>query len=520
MYKGVDLMNKIYKAAIYMRLSRDDEADSESGSITNQRELLLNYVSEHDDIELAAEFVDDGYTGYNFDRPGFKEMMTAAENGDIDCIIVKDLSRLGRNFQKTEEYIQRIFPKMGIRFLTVTNSFDSSRDMSPIERLANPIMNLMNEYHVMETSQKVRSVLEHYRQSGKFIGNHAAYGYIIKDKHLEVDEEAAENVRRIFDMKISGLSNQGIADLLNEEGILSPLEYKLAKGVGATGKHLRDGDRALWQSVSIKRILENPVYIGTLVQGKTTSVSYRDRRRFKRDPAELVTFENAHDAIVSETAFLIVQDLLNKDSYTKGNKKSYLFSGFAYCGNCGNVLYHTQDAKRNSVWVCKNKECSCKVRMLEKPLADAIYITLKTHMDIVVNHSEPVSTEDYMKNIRREDLEIVECRKQLDSMKHSQECLKEQVDKGIVSDSDYSEMKCFYEDKIAKIQYEIDTMTRNRLHMLNAAEEIKERYRMYFDMTELTRGVVATFIDKIEVISKDKIRIFFRYSDLFKTDGE
>ena len=276
-------MEKIYKAAIYLRLSRDDEHAGESCSISNQRQLLENFVDGKNDIEIVKEYVDDGFSGYDFNRPGFRSMIADINEGVIDCVIVKDLSRLGRNFQRTEEYIQRFFPNKNVRFIAVSDCFDSTKETSITDLLAYPVKNLINEYHVMETSLKIRNVFEHYRQTGKlFIGN-TPFGYVIKDKKIVVDEEAAAVVRMIFDMKINGSSNQGIADILNENGVKSPLEYRISKGYADSGSHFKKDENAVWQSMSVKRILENPIYIGTLIQGKTTSASYKDRRRHDRD---------------------------------------------------------------------------------------------------------------------------------------------------------------------------------------------------------------------------------------------
>lgn len=222
-------MDRIYRTAIYLRLSRDEEGEKESVSISNQREMLMNFLGSREDLEFFGEFSDDGYSGYDFNRPEFQRMIESSKNGEIDCIVVKDFSRLGRNFQKTEEFMQRIFPKMGIRFISVGDCYDSNREMSASERLANPIINLMNEYHVMETSQKVRNVLEHYRQNGKFIGNRTVYGYVINNKQLEVDPEAAKVVRMIFNLKIDGLNNQAIGEYLNELDISCHWSTKLKK---------------------------------------------------------------------------------------------------------------------------------------------------------------------------------------------------------------------------------------------------------------------------------------------------
>lgn len=515
-------MDKIYKTAIYLRLSRDEEGEKESVSISNQREILMNFIDSREDLQFTAEFSDDGFSGYDFNRPDFQRMIEIVKNGDIDCIIVKDFSRLGRNFQKTEEYMQRIFPKLGVRFISVSDFYDSSRELSASERLANPIINLMNEYHVMETSQKVRNVLEHYRQSGKFIGNRTVYGYIIKNKQLEVDPEAAKVVRMIFNLKIDGMNNQAIGEYLNELGISCPLEYKIEKGVKAVATHFRTGEKALWSSINVRRILENPIYIGTLIQGKTTSLSYRDRQRFKKDPSELIAFENAHEAIISETMFLIVQDLMKKDTYAgrKNFGKVNIFSGFAYCGSCGSVLYHDKDALKLPVWVCRNKECKCKSRIREQVLKEVVFATLNKHMEIVLNHSEPMIKSDFMQNLNITNLELKELENRAEQLKKSQENLLVQKDNGVISEKDYREMYDFYTNKIAKAEFEAEEIRKQKIKLLDCADEIRNQYEKYFDVPELTRRMVVTFIEKIEVFSKTKIRIYFRYEDFFRTDGD
>lgn len=511
-------MSKVYRTAMYLRLSRDEEGKNESGSITNQRTMLLSFLSEREDLELAAEFADDGYSGFDFERPQFQEMMKAVKNGEIDCIVVKDLSRLGRNFLKTEEYIQRIFPKLGVRFIAVNNCFDSSRELSSSERLANPIVNLLNEYHVVETSQKVRSVLEHHRRNGRFIGNHTVYGYVIKDKHLEIDPDAADIVRKMFELKVEGMSNQSIGDYLNQCGVKSPLEHKIDKGIATPGMHLREGEQALWSSVSVRRVLENPIYIGTLVQGKTTSVSYRDKRRFQRDPSEMAVFENAHDAIVSDTTFLVVQDLLQKDSYTKAGANSYLFSSFAFCGGCGGPLYHRQDSGRAAYWQCRNKNCQQKGTIKEAILIETVFRTLKMHMDVVLNDAKPVAPDEpgtSLMNLQQEEIS-----RQIEQLQQSKRRLSEQEQLGVISESDLTEMSRFYDAKIQKAEFELAEIQNQKARMLGCMDEIKEQYRKYFEMTELTRSIVVSFIEKIEVFSKEKIRIFFRYGDFFRTGGD
>lgn len=514
-------MDRIYRTAIYLRLSRDEEGEKESVSISNQREMLMSFLGSREDLEFSGEFSDDGYSGYDFNRPEFQRMIESAKNGEIDCIVVKDFSRLGRNFQKTEEFMQRIFPKMGVRFISVNDFYDSNRELSASERLANPIINLMNEYHVMETSQKVRNVLEYYRQSGKFIGNRTVYGYVIKDKHLEIDPEAAKVVRMIFNLKIEGMNHQAIGEYLNELGISCPLEYKIEKGVKAVASHFRTGEKAMWSSINVRRILENPVYIGTLIQGKTTSLSYRDRRRFKKDPSELVSFENDHEAIISETTFLIVQDLLKRDTSSGKNlNKVHIFSGFCYCGNCGKIMYHYKRSKYEALWRCTNTACKCKSRIKEPILLEVVFETLKKHMEVVLNNSEPVIKSDFMRNINVTSLEIEELEKQIEQLKKSQNNLIVQKENGVISEKDYSEMNDFYDKKIAKTEFETEEIRSQKLRLLECADEIKNQYEKFFFTSELTRSMFVTFIEKIEVFSKTKVKIHFRYEDIFRTDGE
>lgn len=514
-------MEKVYKTAIYLRLSRDDEREKESVSISNQRNMLMNFIESRNDLQFSAEYSDDGYSGYDFERPQFQKMIEDVRSGKIDCIVVKDFSRLGRNFQKTEEYLQHIFPELGVRFISVGNCYDSNREQSASERLANPIINLMNEYHVMETSQKVRNVLEHYRRNGKFIGNHAAYGYVIINKHLEVESEAAKIVRRIFNLKIEGMSNQAIGTYLNEMGVSSPLEHKIENGIPVTGKHLRNGNKALWSSVSVRRILENPVYIGTLIQGKTASLSYRDRRRFKKDPSELTAFENEHEAIIPETTFLIVQDLLKKDTCSgKNSDKVYVFSGFAYCQNCGTTLRHRHSAGQDVYWECHNKECHHKGTIKEKILVKAVFETLKKHMEVVLNHSEPTLKSDFIKNLNLTSIELKTLENQVDRLKESQKNLLLQKENNIISEQDYTEMYDFYEAKITKAETEAEEIRCQKIRLLECADEIRNQYEKYFNASELTRSMVATFIEKIEVFSKTKIKIYFRYENIFRTDGD
>ena len=512
-------MKRPTDAVIYLRLSRED-GDMESSSIANQRRMLTAFVAGRDDLSLVGEYVDDGYSGYTFKRPKFQKMLKDAKDGKFQCIIVKDLSRLGRNFLKTEEYLQRIFPQQGMRFIAVNDCYDSGREQSAAERLTNPLINLMNEFHVAETSQKVRTVLEHHRKNGIFIGNHAPYGYRIEKKALVVDEDAAQTVKKIYQMKIAGYSTQGIADYLEQQHIPCPLEHKIENGIKPTGAHLRKGDTAKWSYVGIKRILSDPVYIGTLVQGKTTSASYRDRRRIKRDPAELQTqtFAHAHEAIVTETEFLIVQDLLARDSYSKSSK-SYLFSTFAFCGGCGKMLYHRQDGKRHA-WQCRNKDCTCKGNIRDDVLTDTVFTVLRTHIALIVDQSDADMSPALLASIKQKDDEMTALLRDIGKWQLLREALPAQLAQGIIEASDQEEMQRYYDQRIARAQSELETI-RSKMRMLNECiEEIRTKYRCFCGAERLDRTMLATLVERVEVHAGGKVVLYLRYSDLFRNGGD
>ena len=249
---------EIYHAAIYLRLSRDDEGKKESDSIHNQRELLKSYIESHPDIKLYGEYSDDGYTGTNFDRPGFQKMMDLVQKNVIDCIIVKDLSRLGRNYIETGRYIDQIFPMLGVRFISINDNYDSASESNEADEIIIPFKNLINDAYCRDISMKVRSQLDTKRKNGKFVGSFAAYGYK-KDPNdvnkLIVDDKAAEVVKMIFNLRLEGYSPGRIADKLNNMGIASPLQYKRSSGTNFVCSYL-SSDNPRWHHGNVKNVFE------------------------------------------------------------------------------------------------------------------------------------------------------------------------------------------------------------------------------------------------------------------------
>lgn len=291
----------VYRCYAYGRLSRRDKEkarrdNDESNSIKNQRDLIHEYIDRHPDLELCMEGYDDNYTGTNFDRPHFQEMMRAIEDGKINCIVVKDLSRFGREHIDVGRYLFQQFPNQNIRFIAIIDNYDNTREDASSHLLVS-VKNLFNDNYCRDTSIKIRSHLDVRRRSGKFIGSFAAYGYC-KDpenkNHLLIDDEAAAVVQDIFAWKIDGMSNQAIADQLNQLGILSPMEYKQAKGVNY-GSGYKVHAKALWSSVTVRRILTSVVYLGIMEQGKRTTPNYKIKKEIQRPQEEWMRVEGTHD---------------------------------------------------------------------------------------------------------------------------------------------------------------------------------------------------------------------------------
>ncbi len=338
---------KKYRATMYIRLSSSDDIDNstdmkESNSVSNQRKLLEDFISSQPDIELINERVDDGYSGIIFERPAFKEMMKDIEDGKIDCVIVKDLSRLGREYIDTGRYLRNIFPTYGVRFIAITDDIDTSKKSNANSELTTSLKSILNDAYCRDISIKTRSALKVKREKGDFVGATPVYGYMKseEDKNLLViNEYTSQIVRDIFNMKIEGISAVQIADRLNEKGILSPIEYKKAKGLPHSSGGYGDKANAKWSATTVIRILKDETYLGHLVQNKQGTINYKLKDLIDKPESEWTRVENTHEPIIKLADFDLVQKVMALDTRTSPNSnKVYLFSGILICGSCGSRM--------------------------------------------------------------------------------------------------------------------------------------------------------------------------------------
>ena len=336
--------------ALYIRLSVEDN-NKRGNSIETQKLVLEKFLLGKPELRLYDIYIDNGATGTNFNRDGFQRMLSDIESGKVGCVIVKDLSRLGREYIETGRYMRRVFPAYGVRFIAINDNIDTLNE-SAGDDLTVSVKNIMNEAYARDISIKTRSSLETKRKNGDFVGAFPVYGYRkSEDNHnlLVVDEYAAQVVRSIFRMRLEGFSPYAIANELNRLGTLSPLAYKKYYGLPHAKKGYTDRKDCRWSANTVTRILQDETYTGTLVQGRKGSQHFKLKEMESRPSSEWIRVENAHEAIIDRNDFDLVQRIRNLDTRTSPQKdKVYLFSGILVCGCCGSSAAAGWYAKRTA----------------------------------------------------------------------------------------------------------------------------------------------------------------------------
>ncbi len=526
----------IYSAAIYLRLSRDDEdidgsMKAESNSISSQRELLRAYVRKQEDMELFDIYVDDGYSGSNFDRPEFKRMMADIEKGNVDCVIVKDLSRLGRDYIEAGRLIQKTFPAFHVRFIALTDNFDSQSADNSTKSLVVPVKNFINDSYCRDISQKVKSSQKAKREQGKFIGSFAVYGYrkSEEDKNqLCPDGYAAQVVRNIFAWKLAGMSAQAIALRLNGLGVLSPMEYKKSLGEKYSTS-FRTGITAKWSAVAVNRILTNEVYTGVMVQGKSGKVNYKVKKTVAKPREEWIRVEGTHEAIVSSEDFDTVQDLLKVDIRAKADGScSHIFSGFLFCGDCKEPMYRRVNRYKGVskvYFICptRNRGQGCTRHSIpEEELKRIVFRTLQTHISVFL---DLYSQLEHIRKMEVDFEEVAQFDKEVERLHKEQEKyldlwagLHEDLKIGLITETDFRNFRAIYEKKYEEAKEAMQKQEEmiKKLFRNGVASGVKlEKFKEAMKLTELDRDTLLCFISRIEVFEDKKVYVEFRGKEEF-----
>ena len=336
-------VSEIYNVGLYIRLSREDGDKHESESITNQKSLLLQYTKENN-LRVYDIYIDDGFSGTNFDRPAFKRLISDIESKKINMVITKDMSRLGRDYIGTGELVEKYFPSKEVRYIAVTDNIDTYLDSSNNDIA--PFKAIMNDMYAKDISKKIKSSLKAKQKEGKWVGGRTPFGYD-KDpdnkNHLVVNTEQASIVKRIFDLSIDGLSYFKIAKKLTEENVKTPAQY-----YSFEWKNHYDLKYGQWHSKTIQDILTNRIYTGDLVQNKRNKVNYKIKKVVKNNPSDYIVVENTHEAIIDKDTFNEVQSKLPKNVGRCEKKEIHLLDGLLYCGDCGHRISVTPRRKKDN----------------------------------------------------------------------------------------------------------------------------------------------------------------------------
>ncbi len=521
----------IYSAGIYLRLSREDGDKTESDSISNQRELLIDFLNRNPELLLHEIWIDDGYSGVDFQRPGFEKMMEAVKAGEINCIIVKDFSRLGRNFIETGKYIERIFPFMGVRFIAVNDNYDSAKLRTLSDNLLVPVKNLINDAYCRDISIKIRSQLAVKRKMGQCIAPFAVYGYqkSLDNRHkLVVDQLAAGVVQDIFQWKLEGYSAGTIAKRLNDLGVLSPMEYKEFLG-SKFFSPFKQNSKAGWTSGTILRILKDPVYMGTLAQGRRSRPNYKIKKPIEIPKDKWIVAEHCHEPIVSKEIFENVARLLEADTRTSpGNEVVFMLAGLLYCGDCKRSMSRKNNSRKEKpyyYYICSGykQRTGCKSHSIRSLYVEEAaiwtiekFLGLFLKLEIVKEHIRSIIYEG--RNIKKILIRLEAKKEELQKYQKYQYYLYEEYTEDIISMEDMKTLKERYQKKIQETQREQQYLEKERDKAVEIEKEKNQKVWEWLEnlkcqknIGKIERKMAVIFIKKIEIYENYRIRIQFRF---------
>lgn len=535
-------LNKQNNVGLYYRLSKDDDREGESLSIENQRNILRKYVTEKG-WNIYDEYIDDGISGTTFEREGVQRLLEDAKNGIINTIIVKDLSRFGRNYIEVGTYIDYIFPTYGIRFIALTDNIDTANGNSSAMDMM-PIMNVFNEWFAANTSRKIRAVFVAKARAGKFKATYIPYGYLQGNEKvpLIIDEETAPVIRRIFEMRASGMGKRHISTVLTQSGIPTPSERrKKTFGVKPV-----NANRHGWSSQSVKEILSNPVYIGSIASQRTTTVSYKNHKIIRRPESEWIIVENTHEAIISKEVWNKCREIDLSVSQGKSNKQGIIkpLSGLVYCPECGakmRIMYYNAIRKgirtdeKISVFNCSEfishgKE-NCNSKAIKEDILNEIVLRdIKDKAGYVITDEESARAEFFNRKSKQTTSQTNVDTKRLmaDEQRFSEltgliQSVYEDKVSGKIPEDICVELLFRYQQEKASLSVEITVLKEKLTQETTIEADVEEfirRIKKYSELEELDRATAMDIIEYITVgrVPKDKdtpreINIYYKLLD-------
>ena len=526
-----------WNAGLYVRLSREDGDKIESESVSSQKTIIEDFLLSHNDINIADYYVDDGWSGTDFERPDFQRMMEDIKSKKVNCVIVKDLSRFGRNYVEAGKYLEVVFPIFKIRFIAINDNIDSIGNPSSMNTVMVPFKNIMNDEYCRDISIKVRSALDARRRQGKFIGSFALYGYK-KDENdhhkLIIDEPAAEVVREIYNKFLSGYSIIGIARYLNDSGILCPSEYKRKQGMKYNHPQISEKS-GLWQDRTVRRILTNEMYIGNMVQKKNEIISYKVHLAQAVTPDRWIKVYNTHDSIISKEDFSKVKSLLSRDTRTPPNMPQLsIFAGFLKCADCGRAMQKRtvkQGKKIYQYYSCgtyrKMHSGACTKHMIRHDvLEEAVLTTLNKYIQLAVDFDKLLESINANlkadKKSQRLQNQIASKQKEIAEAQRILLELYPDYKAGLITKDQYLTLKEKYDNTISKAQTLIAEIESQIAKMENEVEnnEFILTFIRHHELNELTRDVIVELVENIYIHEGGAVEIHLKCEDAFQLAAE
>ena len=511
-----------YRVALYIRLSKEDENEGPSQSVTNQQSLLSEFVGRYQ-LSVYNTYIDDGWSGTSFERPAFQQMIADIEAGKVNMVVTKDLSRLGRDYIMTGHYMERYFPEHRVRYISLLDGIDTG-----VESTANditPFRAIMNDMYAKDISKKIRSVKHDKQRKGQFIGGKAAYGYKLhptEKNKIVVDENAAPTVRRIFSLALEGMSCRQIAMQLNGEGVPSPAAYAgltISRPGPYTGQ---------WSSERISDMLQNEVYIGNMVQGRTVKISYKTQKCRKQPRKDWVVVNGTHEPLIDVETFHKVGMMIGSRRYTRSRTYDFLLKGLIFCHECGHPLavLNRKNAAGEDVlyFVCRTYQRFTKAGVCtshsikEKTVTDAVISKVREVCESYLDPGrlQPIAQAavEAAGQRQRHEMAIIE-------MKGKVAALTANLDKmyldrlnGLLAEEDFGRIYQNLKGQRSQLEARLKELEGQRKQDAPAREKAKELVRQFLDGVPTNRELLVSLIERVELTQEKEIIIRFRFKQL------
>ena len=511
-----------YHVALYIRLSKEDESEGPSESVTNQKSLLNEFVQQHR-LSVYDTYIDDGWSGTSFNRPAFQRMIGDIETKKVNMVITKDLSRLGRDYIMTGHYMERYFPEKRVRYISLLDGIDTG-----IESTANditPFRAIMNDMYAKDISKKIKSVKHDKQQKGQFIGGKPVYGYKMhptEKNKIVIDEAVAPIVRRIFAMALTGMSCRRIAMVLNEEGIPTPATYC------GWQRRQKGPYSGLWSSERISDMLKNETYIGNMVQGKSVKISYKSQKCIKQEQSKWIVVENTHEPLVDKETFHKVRQLLNSRKYTRSRKYDFLLKGLIFCHECGYPLAvinrKTTTGEDRLFFVCRTYQrftkagvCTCHC-IKEQVVTDAVIEKVR---EICQAYLHPHRLQTIAKETIQTDKKELKQEYAIQAVHNKISSLTNNLDKmymdrltGLLAEADFERIYQWVKMERSSLEEKLKELEAQKESPVSTENRARELVQQFLDSAYTSRELLVSLIERVELTEDKQIIIKFRFREL------